>query len=178
MLRMAIARGCRPPLTGRVEDTGGTNVRVYFAGPLFSEAERDWIRSAIRRIESLAAGAGIELDVTFPYDLVTVEEIDLLGEQAKHEIFNRCRLHLHEADMVIALLDGTQVDDGTAWEIGYFYRMKADGARIIGIRTDFRNAGEGGNSIVNAMIECSCDRIVRSLEELLAVLADFLGEKG
>ncbi|MGA2225479.1 MAG: hypothetical protein ABSH41_13675 [Syntrophobacteraceae bacterium] len=25
---------------------------------------------------------------------------------------------------MIALLDGSQVDDGAAWEIGYFYRQK------------------------------------------------------
>lgn len=38
----------------------------------------------------------------------------------KSEIFSRCKSHLDDADMVIALLDGPQVDDGTAWEIGYF----------------------------------------------------------
>jgi nucleoside 2-deoxyribosyltransferase len=44
--------------------------------------------------------------------------------------------------MVIALLDGSQVDDGTAWEDGYFYRGKPEGTKIIRVRTDFRNARE------------------------------------
>jgi hypothetical protein len=48
-------------------------------------------------------------------------EIDSLGEKAKLEIFSRCKTHLDDADIVIALLDGSQVDDGTAWEIGYFF---------------------------------------------------------
>ena len=60
----------------------------------------------------------------FPYDLITQEEIDRLGEKAKLEIFSRCKSHLDDSDLMIALLDGPQVDDGTAWEIGYFYAKK------------------------------------------------------
>jgi nucleoside 2-deoxyribosyltransferase len=44
--------------------------------------------------------------------------------------------------MLIALLDGSQVDDGTAWEIGYFYAKRLPEQKIIGIRTDFRRVGE------------------------------------
>jgi len=35
--------------------------------------------------------------------------------------------------MVIALLDWTQLEAGTAWKIGCFYRRKLDEAKIIGI---------------------------------------------
>jgi nucleoside 2-deoxyribosyltransferase len=73
--------------------------------------------------------------------------MDRLGDRAKEEIFSRCKHHLDNADMVIALLDGPQVDDGTAWEIGYFYRGKREGAKIIGIRTDFRRAGESAGAV-------------------------------
>jgi hypothetical protein len=66
---------------------------------------------------------------------------------------------------MIALLDGPQVDDGTAWEIGYFYAKKSPEQKIIGIRTDCRRAGESEGALVNAMIECSCDGIVRSRED-------------
>lgn len=77
--------------------------------------------------------------------------------------------------MMIALLDGPQTDDGTAWEIGYFYKGKSESAKIIGIRTDFRNAGESAGAAVNAMIECACDRIARSGDELVEILAEILG---
>jgi nucleoside 2-deoxyribosyltransferase len=73
----------------------------------------------------------------------------------------------YDADIVIAILDGSQVDDGTAGEIGYFYARKFPEQKIIGIRTDFRRAGESRGAVVNAMIEGSCDRIVRTREELL-----------
>ncbi len=130
-------------------------MKIYFAGPLFSVAERDWIRSTIDKIEALAAQHGKKIEIIFPYDLITQEEIDRLGEHAKIEIFSRCKSHLDDADIVIALLDGPQVDDGTAWEIGYFHGKKSPEQKIIGIRTDFRRAGESEGAAVNAMIELS-----------------------
>ena len=69
--------------------------------------------------------------------------------------------------------DGSQVDDGTAWEIGYFYAKKSAEQKIIGIRTDFRRAGESAGGVVNSMIECSCDWIVRSREELMETILKF-----
>jgi nucleoside 2-deoxyribosyltransferase len=147
-------------------------IKIYFAGPLFTEAERDWIRCTIQQIESLAAQRGAKLEIIFPYDLITQSEIDYLGAKAKHEIFSRCKSHLDDANLMIALLDGSQVDDGTAWEIGYFYARKSPEQKIIGIRTDFRRAGESEGAVVGAMIECSCDWIVRSREELLDSLME------
>ena len=93
-------------------------MKIYFAGPLFSEAERDWIRSTINSIESLAAQRGINTDIIFPYDLITQSEIDHLGSKAKLEIFSRCKSGLDNADTLIALPDSPYVDD--AWEIGQF----------------------------------------------------------
>ncbi len=52
---------------------------------------------------------------------------------------DRDRAAIDDCDVVVALLDGAQVDDGTAWEIGNAY---ATGKPIIGVRTDFRNAGD------------------------------------
>jgi nucleoside 2-deoxyribosyltransferase len=91
----------------------------------------------------------------------------------KLEFFSRCKSHLDDADRVIALLDGSQVDDGTAWEIGYFYAKRSPEQKIIGIRTDVRRAGESVGAVVNAMIECSCDWIVRSREELMERISQF-----
>ena len=78
-----------------------------------------------------------------------------------------CRDALDGCDVVVALLDGTQVDDGTAWEIGYAH---ARGKVVVGIRTDFRQAGDTRYSVVNAMIEGSCKAIVRDVDELLQVV--------
>jgi hypothetical protein len=45
--------------------------------------------------------------------------------------------------LFVTRLDGPQVDDRPAWEIGYFYTKKSPEQKIIGIRTDFRRAGLG-----------------------------------
>jgi nucleoside 2-deoxyribosyltransferase len=74
--------------------------------------------------------------------------------------------------MVIALLDASQVDDGTAWEIGYFYAIKSREQKIIGSRTDFRRAGESEGAVVNPMIEGACDWVVGSREELMETVSD------
>ena len=149
-------------------------MKIYFAGPLFSEAERDWIRATLKKIESFAAQRGTKTEIIFPFDLITQNEIDHLGPKAKHEIFTRCKSHLDDADMLIALLDGSQVDDGTAWEIGYFYARKSPAQKIIGIRTDFRRAGESEGAVVNAMIEVACDWVVRTRGELIEVIFDLV----
>jgi len=59
--------------------------------------------------------------------------------------------------MLVVLLNGPQVDDGTAWEIGYFCAGKKPAQKIIGVRTDFCRAGECDGGCVNAMVEMACD---------------------
>jgi len=140
-------------------------MKIYLAGPLFSQAEQDWLRRLKAQILARAPAAPIE--VCWPHDLFTAQEIAGWGDRAKHEIFGRCREHLDRADVVVALLDGTQVDDGTAWEIGYFYARRRYGQPIIGIRTDFRKAGDTDNARVNLMIDCACDSIVTTVDDLL-----------
>jgi hypothetical protein len=38
-------------------------------------------------------------------------------------------------------------------------------------RTDFRRAGESEGAVVNPMIECSCDRVVRTTKKLLETVS-------
>ena len=149
-------------------------MKIYLAGPLFSAAEQLWLRETKGEIEGLARHLNREVEVIWPYELISEEELRAAGGQAKFEVFSRCLSHLKGADMLLALLDGSQVDDGTAWEIGYFYAIRPEGSPIIGIRTDFRNAGDTPSSKVNAMIEASCDRIVTSSQELYSIVSELL----
>ena len=68
---------------------------------------------------------------------------------------------------MVAFFDGSKVDDGTAREIGYAF---AKGKPVIGIRTDFRNAGDTEYGRVNATIEGSCVGIARDSEGVLELL--------
>ena len=137
-------------------------MHIYLAGPLFTHAERAYLSSLRDRLRLIPG-----ITVTWPGDLFNDAHLASLGPAAKEHIFMGCHDAIHAATHVVALLDGTQVDDGTAWEIGYAY---ARGLPIIGLRTDFRQAGDTAHSVANAMIECSCGSIVRSAEELLAEL--------
>ena len=51
---------------------------------------------------------------------------------------------------MLAVLDGADVDSGTAAEIGYAF---ARGKRILGYRGDFRLAADNVGSIVNLQVE-------------------------
>jgi nucleoside 2-deoxyribosyltransferase len=145
-------------------------MQIYLAGPLFTEAERSFLKSIKEEFEAIAAKFDPPLvTIIWPWELISSEEIDALGDRAKHEIFRRCREALDQCDIVVAWLDGPQVDDGTAWEIGYAH---AKGKKVYGLRTDLRKAGECGNSVVNCMIEESCEAIAESVPGLLAAVME------
>lgn len=135
---------------------------IYLAGPLFSHAEQAWHRTTKARIE-----AETSFKVIWPFELFPPGLIARWGEDAPILVMDGCRDALAVCDLMVALLDGAQVDDGTAWEIGFAH---AKGIPVIGIRTDFRQAGDVPGACVNAMIHGSCQKIVRSVDELLVAL--------
>ena len=138
-------------------------MRVYLAGPLFTLAERRFM-AHLRDL----AGALPGVSPLWPGDLFVDDDLAGLGPAAKEHIFQGCLTALVGCDLVLAVLDGPSVDDGTAWEVGYAY---ARGLPVWGLRTDFRSAGDTAQSLVNCMIECSCAAIFRDVEPALAALA-------
>ena len=140
---------------------------LYLAGPIFSDAETIWLGSLKSRLESQWEN---KVRVIWPFEITPKHSDDRASE-----ILRICASGLDEADLLVALLDGTQVDDGTAWEIGYFYHANAGGERIIAIRTDTRCAGETDDVPVNTLIAESCGVIVRSVDELLQHLTEAIG---
>jgi len=134
---------------------------IYLAGPLFTLAEQTWLRG----LKATLMKQGHE--VCWPLELFKDGQISTWGPTAPRRIMERCRDALDKCDLVVAWIDGTQVDDGTAWEVGYAY---AHSKPIHGLRTDFRQGGDTPHSIVNAMIEGSCQTISRSVADLLHAL--------
>lgn len=131
---------------------------VYVAGPLFDEGERWWIET----IEQRVAAAGF---ATFlPHRDNPPKTADNVGE-----IFANDRDGIDRCQVVVANLNGITTDDGTAWEVGYAY---AKGKYIIGLHTDWRRRFD--DEVVNLMLECSVDVMVRSLDELDSALAAYL----
>jgi len=139
-------------------------MRVYLAGPLFTLAERRFmahLRDLVGGVPGVAA--------LWPGDLFVDDDLAGMGQAAKDHIFAGCVKELVASDLVLAVLDGPSVDDGTAWEVGYAY---ARGLPAWGLRTDFRSAGDTAQSLVNCMIECSCQAVFRDVEAVLAALAE------
>ena len=129
---------------------------VYVAGPLFDEGER-WF---IERVDATVAAAGF--DTFLPHrDNPPKDETNV------REIFENDKGAIDRCDLVVANLNGITTDDGTAWELGYAFAL---GRPIIGLHTDWRLRFE--HEVVNLMIECSLTKLVRSLDDLTAALAE------
>jgi nucleoside 2-deoxyribosyltransferase len=109
-------------------------MKLYFAGPLFTTPERTWnaeVTAALR-----AAG----------------HEVFLPQEQEPGKdgpgIFATDVGGIDWSDVLVAIMDGSDPDSGTAWEVGYAYGTKKS---IVLVRTDFRAlAGSAGD--YNAML--------------------------
>ena len=146
-----------------VESDGADGMAsIYLAGPVFTDAETAWLR---RLKSELVNTWGSDVTVIWPFEATPKD-----SDNRAAEVLRICREGLDSADILIASLDGPQVDDGTAWEIGYFFYAKGGDARIIGIRTDVRCAGETAGIPVNTLIGASCGVIVKDTTELLNYL--------
>ena len=114
----------------------GCRHRIYLSGPLFSAGEIAWGRELSSFLRERLANAGVQ--VIWPYELS-------INQLEPEEIFGENLRALDRCDLMVAILDGPQVDDGTAWEIGRFFHQ---GKKVLGIRTDIRKAGESERSRV------------------------------
>ena len=139
-------------------------MKIYQAGPLFTEGERLWHKHFQAYLEDRGYTS------LWPGELITSHDVASWGEDAPKKIFETDKALLLECDVIVALLDGTQVDDGTAWEIGFAHAM---GKSVFGIRTDFRNGGECPGTPVNPMIAGCVECIAKNIEELVQELRKF-----
>jgi len=110
-------------------------MRVYFAGPLFTTAEREFNERVAARLRELG------------HEVWLPQEIEQRGKSAR-DIFLKDVEGIDEADVVVANMDGPDPDSGTCWECGYAYGKKP----IIVYRTDFRAAEEPGKALFNLML--------------------------
>jgi hypothetical protein len=140
-------------------------MRIYLAGPLFSEAERAFLSQCA----GLFRAAGVECFV--PHEHVLADT-----PVSPASIFDLdYRRGLSQANALVAWLDGPVVDDGTACEIGIFRALMDRGDRwrkgIVGLLTDvrrrrLRGAEEhGGLNLFVAGAITSAGRICWSVDE-------------
>ena len=152
---------------------------VYLAGPLgFSELGRIG-QNAVADLVRACGQAVVD-----PFALTSEEEIAriarLPGLDAQRDAWRALNRSIGETNkraidacgLVLAVLDGADVDSGTAAEIGYAF---ARGKKILGYRGDFRLSADNLGSTVNLQVEyfilASGGEIVTSLETLRARLS-------
>jgi nucleoside 2-deoxyribosyltransferase len=154
-------------------------MKIYLAGPLgFSEAGR-FYQDTILIPELGRTGH----EILNPWKLTDRHKIDALlampyGSARRDawrtlnvEIGYNNRMAIERSDVVFAILDGVDVDSGTASEIGYAF---AKGKPILGYRGDFRLSADNDGAMVNVQVEYfirqSGGDIVTSLADALARL--------
>jgi nucleoside 2-deoxyribosyltransferase len=146
--------------------------RCYVASPLgFSEAGRHYYSNVL-----LPALSEL-VEPVDPWALVSEEEISSALDAGNEEdlaavIGRRNREALKSCRLLVAVLDGQELDSGTAAEIGY---ASALGIVCLGLRTDQRRNGELGARInlqVEAFLVGSGGLLADSLEALLVALGE------
>ncbi len=125
-------------------------MRLYLAGPLFTQAERAWNRDLAAALT--AAGH----DVFLPQD-----EVQAIATLDADAIFRIDVDGVRSAEAVVAVLDGADPDSGTCFECGLAYAL---GIPIVAVRTDFRAGGDAlpGQKLatINLMLAQAASRIV------------------
>jgi nucleoside 2-deoxyribosyltransferase len=161
-------------------------MRIYLASPLgFSEAGNAFYYD---RLIPLLRRLGHE--VLDPWQLTDRQRIEAVaampyGEERRDawrrlnvEVGRNNQAAIDRCDALLAVLDGTDVDSGTAAEIGYAF---AKGKPIVGYRGDCRLAVDNEGSIVNLQVEYfirqSGGNVVSSVGELGDALVALAAER-
>jgi len=144
-------------------------MKIYLAGPLFTPYERTFLEQTAQRLRD----EGFQVFV--PHEEILAVRSNGADVTAA-VVFDKDFEGLAWADAVVALLDGAQVDDGTACEVGMFHAlMLSDPTKkgIVGWATDFRtqrgHEGKGLNLFVLGCIE-KAGGICHELDEVIATL--------
>jgi len=148
---------------------------VYVAGPLFSEAERSFLEVMVDKLAS-ASGLDQRADFFLPH-----RDGGELGKGPKRkDIFELDLQQVDSANIVVALLDGQDVDSGTCIELGYAF---AKGKKIFGLLTDFRAyyTSDAGPHRPNLMVWGVCkegNTLFGDLDSIAAAFAKHVKDHG
>lgn len=150
------------------------NHLVYVAGPLFSQSEREFLE---KMVYCLAQSA--HLDPVTHFFLPHRDGGELGKGPTRTQIFNLDINTLDQAEIVVALLDGQDVDSGTCIELGY---ARARRKKIFGIITDFRSycTNDHEPQRPNLMVWGVCEEgntLFHSLSELSVSFASYVKTK-
>jgi len=143
--------------------------KIYFAGPLFSQAEKSFNQSVTNQIEKIGYQVylpqrdGIERD-KLPYSRWP-------KAKRRRAMFNLDRDKIMECDIFLFILDGRVPDEGACVELGIAYSQqyfRQPDKLIIGLQTDIRAAFLGAK--LNPMLKIPIKHIFSSEKFLINFL--------
>ena len=168
-------------LMSSVTPSSAAASRIYLASPLgFSEAGTYFKDTALKpELKRLG------FEVIDPWELADPRQISSVqalpdGPQKREawknldeSIAKTNQEAINGADKVLAILDGSDVDSGTAAEIGYAFASKKP---IVGYRGDFRLSSDNEGSLVNLQVEYFIRASGGTIVAELSQLKDALGQ--
>ena len=132
-------------------------MKVFVAAPLFNEAERTFNAQTAKTLRDNGFEVWLAQEAPF---------IQHGNHKEKRMIYDSDILALKNSDVIVAVLDGAEVDAGVAYEMGY---AKALGKPIAGLKTDYRTFSE--KEKVNLMLEVSLIEICKNVVEVIDLLS-------
>ena len=138
-------------------------LRVYLAGPLFSDVERNRNRTLRDAISSFANVYLPQEDGGLIFDLI---RDGVPVNEAKAQIFQQDIKAISRCDVLVIIMDGRSIDEGASFELGYAFAL---GKICIGLKTDSRTLLPFGD---NPMIEAALQHLFRCEVDLVTWLAE------
>ncbi len=141
--------------------------KIYFAAPLFNEAEKAYNLQLARVLEE--AGYFVFLPQRDGYEAPKMP--GMTEEEKAVKIFAADIAAIDESDVLFMVLDGRVPDEGACVELGYAF---AKGKRCYGIRSDVRAAERGLElnpmltGCFNAIIDCRNQPSISALTTFLS----------
>jgi nucleoside 2-deoxyribosyltransferase len=158
-----------------------TRKRIYLASPLgFAASTRAFLDELVLSLSRVVDVENPWDDHRFDDEFAALGLVDSVTERRErlhrinHELGGSNVERIDRSDAVFAILDGVDVDSGTAAEIGYGF---AQGKFVCGLRTDFRLAGDNDGAVVNLQVEYfihqSGGEIVTTADALVALATSY-----
>jgi len=140
--------------------------QIYLAGPLGFSLPGLEYQEKLKRAVNRAAFVAVD-----PWKNVAPETVT--GADANSWVANENAKLIRECVAMLAVLDGSDVDSGTASEIGYAAALEIP---VVGLRTDTRKTGDNPFATVNLQVEWMIrrwgGRIETTLDAAIAALQD------
>ena len=146
-------------------------ITVYIAGALFTKAECDFNLQIKKYLEKKCKD----------YATFLLPQERCVNLSDAFDIYSQCLSDVNSSHVMLAILDGTDVDSGTSFEIGYAFGQCMP---ILGLRIDFRQNGDDGGlncmlsqSLTYTFFSSALDKDAKGFELTLDAISEKIKEQ-